>query len=280
MDTVYILTEIERYEGNRKIGTELLKLLPVEQGDYYYFTLKGLAAIHMNDRIRSVLYGSKEGQTYYSATDDYSIADYAYSQMNKSAGSVPDVLRRLCADLLRYGAKAQIYKSYRTDALADSAMTASQRAYLSDLEAVSFGNTDRVLTDLDNAPITWAGKALNLESRVGLKFVFDPTNYSGSISDLMLCISYRDGNGNQRSAKIKDPALYNEAKGLYVFTADMLLAAELRSVVAVQIFADNTPLSCTLEYSADTYGNNKTGTLLDLCKALFAYSDSAKAYFA
>ena len=280
MDTVYILTEIERYEGNRKIGTELLKLLPVEQGDYYYFTLKGLAAIHMNDRIRSVLYGSKEGQAYYSATDDYSIADYAYSQMNKSAGSVPDVLRRLCADLLRYGAKAQIYKSYRTDALADSAMTASQRAYLSDLEAVSFGNTDRVLTDLDNAPITWAGKALNLESRVGLKFVFDPTNYSGSISDLMLCISYRDGNGNQRSGKIKDPALYNEAKGLYVFTADMLLAAELRSVVAVQIFADNTPLSCTLEYSADTYGNNKTGTLLDLCKALFAYSDSAKAYFA
>ncbi len=280
MDTVYILTEIERYEGNRKIGTELLKLLPVEQGDYYYFTLKGLAAIHMNDRIRSVLYGSKEGQAYYSATDDYSIADYAYSQMNKSAGSVSDELRRLCADLLRYGAKAQIYKSYRTDALADNAMTASQRAYLSDLEAVSFGNTDRVLTDLDNAPITWAGKALNLESRVGLKFVFDPTNYSGSISDLMLCISYRDGNGNQRSAKIKDPALYHEAKGLYVFTADMLLAAELRSVVAVQIFADNTPLSCTLEYSADTYGNNKTGALLDLCKALFAYSDSAKAYFA
>ena len=29
----------------------------------------------------------------------------------------------------------------------------------------------------------------------------------------------------------------------------------------------------------DTYGNNKTGTLLDLCKALFAYSDSAKAFF-
>lgn len=30
---------------------------------------------------------------------------------------------------------------------------------------------------------------------------------------------------------------------------------------------------------ADTYGNNKTGNLLALCKALFAYSDSAKAYF-
>ena len=257
---------------------EALRIDPIDKGMYYYFTLEGLTAVQMNDVLEATLYMKKDGRLYCSETDHYSIAQYAYAQLNKDGAG--ERLKTLCADFLRYGAKAQIYKSYRTDALADSAMTASQRAYLSDLEAVSFGNTDRVLTDLDNAPITWAGKALNLESRVGLKFVFDPTNYSGSISDLMLCISYRDGNGNQRSAKIKDPALYNEAKGLYVFTADMLLAAELRSVVAVQIFADNTPLSCTLEYSADTYGNNKTGALLDLCKALFAYSDSAKAYFA
>jgi hypothetical protein len=51
-------------------------------------------------------------------------------------------------------------------------------------------------------------------------------------------------------------------------------------VVSVQIYNGDTPLSATLQYSPDTYGNNKTGTLLELCKALFAYSDSAKAYFA
>ena len=34
-----------------------------------------------------------------------------------------------------------------------------------------------------------------------------------------------------------------------------------------------------LQYSAHAYGNNKASTLLDLCKALFAYSDSARAYF-
>ncbi|MBQ2445888.1 MAG: hypothetical protein II272_05535 [Oscillospiraceae bacterium] len=51
------------------------------------------------------------------------------------------------------------------------------------------------------------------------------------------------------------------------------------SVVSVQVYHGETPLSCTLQYSADTYGNNKTGALLQLCKALMAYSDSAKAYF-
>ena len=148
------------------------------------------------------------------------------------------------------------------------------------MEAVTFGNTDSVLNDLGHAPITWVGKSLNLNSKVTLNFVFDPTAYAGDPSALTLRISYEDIIGNMKALTLGDPKLYNEAMDLYVFSADMLLAAELRSVVSARIYAEDTPVSCTLQYSADTYGNNKTGTLLDLCKALFAYSDSAKAYFA
>ena len=78
---------------------------------------------------------------------------------------------------------------------------------------------------------------------------------------------------------ISNAELYNANLNYYAFTLDTLLAAELRSVVSVQIFDGEIPVSCTLRYSADTYGNNKTGNLLEVCKALFAYSDSAKAYF-
>jgi len=277
MDTVYLLTELETYEGNSKTGTTTVKLLPVDQGAYYYFTLIGLTAVQMNDRLSSVLYGTKAGQPYRSVVDIYSISDYAYSQMNKDG--VPDTLKTLCANLLRYGSKAQIFKNYRTDALADTNMTATQKAYLSDMEAVTFGNTNKVLNDLENAPISWTGKALDLESKVALKFVFNPANYQGDPSTLTLKVSYTDIDGSPKSLSIKDPELYNPDMGLYVFTLDALLAAELRSVVSVQIFAGDIPVSCTLQYSADTYGNNKTGNLLELCKALFAYSDSAKAYF-
>ena len=186
----------------------------------------------------------------------------------------------LCADLLRYGAKAQIFKAYRTDSPADAAMTEEHRVYLSDIEAVTFGNTNRVLNDLENAPITWAGKSLNLESKVALKFVFNMGTYTGPLSDLSLRISYTDAYGNEKTQTLTDPVPYGQGTGAYVFTVDTLLAAELRAVVSVQIFDGEMPVSATLQYSADTYGNNKTGTLLDLCKALFAYSDSAKAYFA
>ena len=278
METVYVLAEVDTYEGNEKTGTKVMKLEPVEQGSYYYFTLTGLTAVHMNDRIHSVLYGTKDGQVYFSAIDDYSIADYAYSQMNKA--NMPQSLKILCADLLRYGAKAQIFKSYRTDNLADAAMTEAHKAFLSDIETVTFGNTNVTLNDLPGASVTWAGKALDLNSKVTLKYIINPTNYKGNIEDLTLRLTFTAINGETKTVILENAELYNAERNYYAFSFDALLAAELRTVVCAQVYVGNTPVSSTLQYSADTYGNNKTGALGDLCKALFAYSDSAKVYFA
>ena len=114
---------------------------------------------------------------------------------------------------------------------------------------------------------------------LALKFVFSLGSYSGNLSDLKLHISYEDAYGNQKTELLANPEPYGQGTGAYVFTLDTLLAAELRTVVSARIYAGDTPVSCTLQYSPDTYGNGKTGDLLTLCKSLFAYSDSAKAYF-
>ena len=266
------------YDSNGEMTHRLQTLLPEDKGtDYYYFTLNGLTAVNMNDTITATLYMEKDGRTYCSEADVYSISDYAYSQLNNPIASKK--LKTLCAELLRYGAYAQTYKGYRTDALADKEMTPDHRAYLSDMESVTFGNTNTVLEDLSNAPILWKGKALSLESKVCLKFVFAPGSYTGDPTALCLRVSYRDGNGSDKTLEITGAELYNDKKGYYAFTLDVLNASELRTVISARIYEGQTPLSCTLQYSADTYGNGKNGTLLSLCKALFAYSDSAKAYF-
>ena len=277
MDTVEVAVTLPVYEGNTLVGERTLALEPELREYFYYFPLTGMTAVQMNDSVSAVLRGTKNGQTYRSPVDTYSIATYAYGQLDKV--DVAQSLKTLCAELLRYGSKAQIFKGYRTDALVDSAMTEVQRAYLSDLDAVIFGNTNRTLNDLENAPITWAGKALNLESKVALKFVFNPGNYTGNLSDLTLRVSYKDAYGADKNLTVTDPELYSQSGSAYAFTLDTLLAPELRTVVSAQIYAGNTPVSVTLQYSPDTYGNGKTGDLLTLCKSLFAYSDSAKAYF-
>ena len=210
--------------------------------------------------------------------DTYSIAQYAYGQLNKDTAE--DSLKKLCADLLRYGKEAQLFKGYRTDALVNASMTEAHRAWLSDAEAVTFGNNNRILEDLDSPVVTWVGKALDLDSKVSLKYIFTPGTYGGAVEDLTLRIFYINNSGTVSMTTATDPVLYNEALNSYAFTFDGLLASELRTIVDVAVYAGDTRLSQTLRYSPDTYGNGKTGQLLTLCKALFAYSDTAKAYFA
>ena len=132
---------------------------------------------------------------------------------------------------------------------------------------------------MTNPVITWAGKSLSLESKVVMKFVMDIGTYKGNVEDLVLHVTYEDYQGKEQTALVTGPAAYGTSGTRYAFDFDGLLAAELRSVVKVAVYQGETQLSPTLCYSADTYGNNRTGNLLNLCKALVAYSDSARAFF-
>ncbi len=268
---------VESYEGNEFMGYKCTYPKAEKNGDYYYFTLENLNATQMNDEIGATLYLTKDGKEYVSETDIYSIGEYAYAQLGKS--DVSESLKTLCADLLVYGAKAQLFKGYRTDALADMAMTEEERGYCTDLSAVTFGNHNQVLSDLDSPMILWKGKTLTLDSRVSIRYILDLSSYEGTPEELSLRLTYTDYTGELQTAILTGPSEYLGEAGWYSFSFDGLTAAELRSVVDAAVFCGETQVSRTLRYSADTYGNGKSSTLLDLCKALFAYSDSAKAYF-
>ncbi len=277
MDTVYVESTINTFAGNEQTGTSNMRVEPVESGNYYYFTLDGLTAVQMNNTISSVLYGTKNGQPYYSPVDEYSIATYAYSMLNSTTDTK---MLTLCADLLRYGAEAQSFKKYRTDALVDAQMTDAHRSYLSNTEALTFTSTDASLNDLADPAITWVGKTLDLGSKVGLKFVFNTKNYSGDISKLSMKVSYLGSTGETKTVTLTGAEVYNVTNSYYSFSFYGLLASELRTVVDVAVFEGDTQLTETLRYSAESYAaRNAAGSLAPLCKALFAYSDSAKTYF-
>ena len=276
-DSFYMEIQVPVYNGNALTGFKTVTIEPVLNGNYYYFTMADLTAMNMNDILVATLHMNKGKQEYGSKPDSYSVATYALGLLNMNG--VAEELKILGADLLRYGAAAQIYKDYRTDALATSAMTAAHKAYLSDLNAVTFGNTNTIYNDLSNPMITWAGKTMNLGSKVVVKFVFNAGVYTGDISKLTLRMIYQGSNGTYRTVTLSNPTIYNEAKRMYAFEFDSLMAAELRTPLSVAVYNGDTQLSQTMQYSADTYGNSTSGTLLELCKALFAYSDSAKAYF-
>lgn len=276
-DTFALHCSIPVYEDGLYVGDRAVTLSPVDKGEYWYFTLEGLTAVQMMDEVSAKLVMTAGGRTYYSATDTYSIARYAITQLNKT--DISPALRALCANLLRYGAKAQIFKGYRTNTLADRDMTAEHRALLTDADCVPFGSTNRVDSTLSAPQVTWTGKSLVLDTKVTLRFVVALSDPTLAPKDLTLRIRYTDNKGVTKEAFLTQPTAYGNTYGWYSFTFDGLLASELRTVLTATVYCGDTPVSDTLYYSVDTYGNNKTGTLLDLCKALFAYSDSARAYF-
>ena len=275
-----IRLEVDRpiYQGNTLVDVETILMEPVENGEYYYFVLEGMTAVQMNDTLQAVIYAHKDGVDYITETDNYSIGTYAYNQLAKTDAS--PALHRVCAELLRYGSKSQIFKNYRTNALVDSSMTEAQKEYLVPLDSVIFHANKKMLNDLPNPSVTWGGIGLNLQSKIAVRMILNLSQYTGNPEDLSICVNYVDIKGKEVTYTVSDCELYNEERNLYAFDFSGFMAAELRTVLSAAAYVGDTQVSVTMEYSVDTYGNGKTGALLENCQALVAYSDSAKAYFA
>ena len=138
---------------------------------------------------------------------------------------------------------------------------------------------NRLLDDLESPSVTWVGKSLDLASKVCIRFIVNTGSFDGDPNTLCLKLSYADHSGQTKTLTLTEPVLYREGTPYYAFDFSGLLATELRTLLTAAVYCGEEQISPTLEYSADTYGNGKTGTLKDLCAALFAYSDAATAYF-
>ena len=276
-DSYYLEVDIPVYSSNTLQSYKTVQIQPVLTGSYYYFTLTGVTAINMGDEVEAVLHMTKGGVEYISSTDHYSVSKYAYAQLNKIDVNVK--LQKLCANLLRYGAAAQAYKEYRTNAYVDANMTEAHKAHLVDLDSITFTNHNRTVGDLVNPPIIWQGKALVMDSKITLRYIINTAGYSGSVDDLALHLQYQDYSGKTKTVILRDPVNYGGVANWYAFDFDGLLAAELRQMISAAIYAGDTRVSQTLEYSVQSYGCNRTGALLNVCKCMMAYSDIALEFF-
>jgi hypothetical protein len=204
-------------------------------------------------------------------------AFYANSTLTKI--TLPEGLKKVCANLLRYGATAQIYKEYRTDALADAGLTEEQKAYLTDLNTVKFNDNYLTPPDIDAPAVKWAGVGLDLGAKVVLRYVVDLSDYSGNVNDLTLRYDYFDFEGAYNWGEVFHSNVYSEEKGWYSFDVSTLRLPDMRTLVTAAVYNGDTRVSRTLIYSVDSYGVDCEGVLGELCAALVAVSDCAAEYF-
>ena len=278
-DSFYLECKVPVYSGNELTGYEIVNIEPVYNGKNYEFTLTGVTAKMMNDDIEAVLRMTKDGQEYYSKTDVYSVAEYAYGKLDSTKATDTDALKAICANLLRYGALAQTQFGYRTDALVDASMTDAHKSYLTDLATVEMKDYRKQLNDLETVIVPWKSTTLELGNKVIMCLIVNLANYTGNPAELTMRLTYVDSNGLTVTEE-RPLELYNPDAQTYAVSYDGLRATEMRSIVSAAIYNGDTRVSKTVEYSIESYGARSTdATMRELCLAMLAYGDAANAFF-
>ena len=108
----------------------------VESDNLYACTTTGIAAKEMGDSRYYCAYAKlADGTIVYSDLNQYSPKHYAMSRLENSEN---ENLKALCVAMLNYGAAAQSYFGYKTDALMNAELTDAQKALVGEYNADLF----------------------------------------------------------------------------------------------------------------------------------------------
>ena len=252
----------------------------IEGEVYYGFIYTGIAAKEMGDTLTARLEFTRDGIFYSGTVDTYSLKAYAMERLENSTNAE---FKTLLVDLLNYGAAAQIYFGYRTDALVNADLPAEQKAlatHASNLPAAAENGSGENVT----YPASIAGKNILFGNRITL-LVATSFGRDSDLDGISLRIRYTDIDGNavEKSIDGKDFVYRDDVNG---FTAyfDGLKASEFRTSLELTLVKDGKAISETVTYSLDTYVQNRLAASTDanfkaLLEATLNYADSAKEYF-
>lgn len=251
-----------------------------EQGDYYVFSFEGISPKMMNNEVSATLHATykENGKVYSSGARKMSIKMYSYAMLNAYATINTEAgqkFKTLLVDLLDYGAKAQIYTSYKTDALVDADLTAEQRAWGTAKTPELVSITDIKYKTIDNPTAEWKAVGLYLINSVQVRSKFAIANIENVSVKVVFC--------GRTYTYTKNDFVAN-GDGTYYVYFDKIFAHQMGEEMLVTVYDNGVPCSNTMRYSVESYakdvqGSAYAGTALDnMLQAMMCYGKSADAY--
>ena len=225
----------------------------------YVFTFTGIAPQCMGDSITAELLKNGEMVLTY---DGYSVKQYAIDALAQYSDDTE--LCQLIADLLYYGAAAQVYVGYKTDSLVTDGVA-------------GLGEASVILpTDADNIrDITTevgADKSVLAFTAAGVRFDYDNKVYVKITTESLDGVTVKV-NGTDATIESTDD-------GRYIVYSDGISALGFDDGVVFTLYKDGN-LWQTLTYSVNSYAYGKKdggNTMADLALALYRYGKSTENY--
>ena len=220
----------------------------------------------MGDEISATLYATKNGTQESVSVTNYSVRDYCVNKL--ADNTISASLRTLLSDLLAYGAAAQTYMNYKTNALVTDGNDINNPNYTT-FSALS-GNAASFTGEADS-DVYWTAASLTLTSSVAMNFRF----YAESTDNLSVTVSV-----NGRSQTFTEFTAIGG--GVYGISFTGIQADELAQPVTASFARSGAAIGNTLTYSVNAYvqskQNDSNAALQALVRALYNYGASAAVY--
>ena len=230
---------------------------PTDKANEYKFTFRGIAPQCMGDNIKAeLIHDGKVIETI----DNYSVLENLDNIKTESNTSI-------ITELVNYGAAAQVYADYKTDALVNANYPGSVADYLNDNIAA---NEDRTHgAPLENARFTAVGVYHADANKIYVKLTAD------DISKVTVKIS--DLEGNTTDAVIEE---YKYENGVYIVYTEDIKVLDFDKLYIFELYYEGVENPQPLTYSVNAYAKAKyqaeDAATANLAKALFAYNFMAE----
>ena len=256
----------------------------------YIATSQGIHAKYLGDTVYLAVYAKLSDGTYaYSKLAGYSPVQYATSKLSGTDAK----LKQLVAAMLNYGAAAQTHFGHNTSALANSTLTAEQKAlpeaYNSSMvSTVPSASASKQGIFANNSGFAKRYPSISFEGAFCINYFFTP-NYAPDNGITLYYWNEADYNAASVLTTANASGSFKlEGSGTGEYSGDIVgISAKALSeaVYVAAAYKDSSGTVWTsgvLGYSIGSYcasQSTKGGTIADLAMATAVYGYHAKAYF-
>jgi len=245
---------------------------------YYMFTFDGITSTDMGSTLTASLLADKNGVTYSSKTDKYSIKDYAMDRIRNSSSAT---FKKMLVDMLNYGAAAQVHFDKNVSNLANKDLTAAQKK-MGTQTLPTLKNAEKT-TAVSGATATFDKKNVSFENKTvlmyRLKFVTGQ-----NMANVKLTITYKTSSG-ETVTKTIPASQFTKSGSYYIVSIDTIAITDVRSVITAKIYDGSKQISNTFQYSIESYvynrlQNSDSETFKNLVTEMMKFGISAETHFA
>jgi hypothetical protein len=228
------------------------------RSNYLVVTQKGMAARQMSDKMEVVIYEGNGTQASAMWTD--SIRGYVMRILEKQNAETKTML----VDMLNYGAAAQNFFQYNVNDLANSQLSAAQKAYAT-------GSVN--CTDQRVQGVGYQGSSLILKDRILMTMYFNNIT-----TDMYAVVSFTDHKGKAHEMLVEGSSFTKYSDTVYGVVIDELVVADGGQLVTVAVYDGEGNAVASASDSIDSYAARQMGKDA-LYEMVAKFTASTYAYF-